>query len=284
MVIERLKEWFVRVLEDQVKTSDIVERAAYRHSLGAMCREDGKYDDAEEQLKLALEERKATLGEDHPDTLWTKAWLGQAYSFMWKQKESVAILVECLQKQKEVLGEDHEHTIFTACELGANYGVYLNRFDEGEEMLEDCLERAKRVLGEEHAQTLIIMNNLALTYATSGKADEAKELYLECIERCKEKLGEGHPETLMTMFNLGLFYKAQRAYKEAEAIYYECFQVESAICLGLCYTMSGTDLGTLHGVQRQREVPRHLSSCVCYAISVTHIGYVAARCWAQTTT
>mmetsp|Transcript_29360 Transcript_29360/g.69764 ORF Transcript_29360/g.69764 Transcript_29360/m.69764 type:complete len:204 (+) Transcript_29360:1303-1914(+) len=203
---------------------------------------------------------------------------------MWKQKESVAILVECLQKQKEVLGEDHEHTIFTACELGANYGVYLNRFDEGEEMLEDCLERAKRVLGEEHAQTLIIMNNLALTYATSGKADEAKELYLECIERCKEKLGEGHPETLMTMFNLGLFYKAQRAYKEAEAIYYECFQVESAICLGLCYTMSGTDLGTLHGVQRQREVPRHLSSCVCYAISVTHIGYVAARCWAQTTT
>eukprot|EP00961_Rhodomonas_salina_P158592 2134694-Rhodomonas_salina.1 len=225
MVAEKLKEWFVRVLKEQVEgSSDALERAAFMHALGVVYQQQAKHADAEAQLQGAWETRKERLGEEHRDTLWSRSWMGWTYMHWGKHKQAQEVLEECLAKQKEAVGQDHEHTLHTMGTWGGLLSA-LHRFQEGEQVLEECLVRARRVLGAGNDVTLHTMNSLAVTYHhLDGKEEEAEKLYLECLERRKEQRGESHPETLQTMSNLAVLYTKEREFAKAEAMHVECWR------------------------------------------------------------
>jgi CHAT domain-containing protein len=66
---------------------------------------------------------------------------------------------------------------------------------------------SKEVLGEKHPNTIRSLNNLAMSYQSSGKLPEALLLFEKSYRFHKEVFGEQHPNTFISMTNLTSIYQ-----------------------------------------------------------------------------
>ncbi|RYP39568.1 hypothetical protein DL766_000390 [Monosporascus sp. MC13-8B] len=112
----------------------------------------GKYDEAEQMYRQALELKKAVLGKEHPSTFTNMNNLAQA-----------------------VLGKEHPFTLTNMNNLA---GVLdrQGKYDEAEQMQRQALQLSQAVLGNEHPYILGSMNNLACVLRNQGKYDEAEQV------------------------------------------------------------------------------------------------------------
>jgi tetratricopeptide (TPR) repeat protein len=79
--------------------------------LGDTYRAIGRYDDAVKMLTEALDIRKATLGNDHSDTLYTRDRLAMCYYLVGRQVDALHTYEETLALGKAKLGPDHPETL-----------------------------------------------------------------------------------------------------------------------------------------------------------------------------
>ena len=100
-------------------------------------------DEGEAAMEAAVNIRKKTLGEIHPDTSLSKACLSSFYREKGKKKEAENILKECLNQ--------------------------LNKFYEAKGKISSSNGPVKAT----------ILNNLAYLYKTTERADKAIPLYLQ---------------------------------------------------------------------------------------------------------
>ena len=177
----------------------------------------GRWNVAEELLKLALDARRALLGNEHPDTLWVMAQLVYTYNEQGRLKEAEELLLQVLQVRRRVLGEGHPDTLTCMNNLATTYWRQ-ERWEEGEELGLQVLQVRRRVLGEDHPDTLTSMNNLATTYYHQKRWEEAAELLLQVLEAMRRVLGEDHPDTLTSMHNLAHTYHQQGRRKQAKEL------------------------------------------------------------------
>ncbi|KAF2258231.1 TPR-like protein, partial [Lojkania enalia] len=179
--------------------------------------EMGNYQAAWEMGISALEARKVTLGEEHPDTLNSLNSIGLVLVWQGKFKEAEAMHQRALQANKRVLGDDHPSTLTSIANLASTYRNQ-GRWKEAEELFVQVIEISKRVLGADHPDTLTSMANLASTYRNQGRWKEAEELEVQVMEMSKRVLGDDHPHTLISMANLASTYRNQGRWKEAEEL------------------------------------------------------------------
>ncbi|KAM0433545.1 hypothetical protein ACHAPT_004425 [Fusarium lateritium] len=86
--------------------NDIVNLAVTQVSLG-------RYMEAEELMKPAVERMTRTRGHDRPNTLWATSILALIYGRQKRFKEAIALAQWALALQEEVLGSEHRHTVYT---------------------------------------------------------------------------------------------------------------------------------------------------------------------------
>lgn len=90
-------------------------------SVAGFLYDEGQYDDC---LKLAImtySMRKAELGVDHADTLFSMGRLAQAYRYHGDYQEAQRLFAGLLSKRREVLGLEHSQTIWAMNHLGWVY-------------------------------------------------------------------------------------------------------------------------------------------------------------------
>ncbi|KAI4599602.1 hypothetical protein KJ359_001699 [Pestalotiopsis sp. 9143b] len=175
----------------------------------------GKYAEAEEMDREALELRKLVLGPEHPDTLASMNNLALVLRSQGKYEEAEEMHREELELTKLVLGPEHPSTLDSMNNLALvldNQGKY----EEAEMMHRQALGAYRSVLGSKHPDTLICLNNLALVLKNQGKYEEAEEIYQATMKLNIEVLGPSHPSTLRTSRNLEelLAAKAQDALEQ----------------------------------------------------------------------
>ena len=74
----------------------------------------GKLEEARPLYEEAVQARRETLGDRHPDTLTSISNMGSLQQEMGKLKEARLLYEEAVQGSKETLGDRHPHTlIFT---------------------------------------------------------------------------------------------------------------------------------------------------------------------------
>ncbi|CZS81099.1 unnamed protein product [Fusarium graminearum] len=180
-------------------------------------RTTGNFGAAEILGRKAVETRVEVLGEEHPDTLISIAYLASTFSDQGRWKEAEELEVGVMEMRKRVLGEEHPNTLISIANLAL---IFLDqgRWKEAEELNVGVIEIRKRVLGEEHPDTLMSMNNLASIFSDQGQLKEAEELEVGVMEIRKRVLGEEHPDTLTSMNNLAIIWKEQGRWKEAEEL------------------------------------------------------------------
>jgi tetratricopeptide (TPR) repeat protein len=126
----------------------------------------GRHADALKLHQETLALRRAKLGLDHPDTLWSMLGVATTCAQLGRHADAIKLYEETLAMQKTKLGLKHPNTLATMTNLAISY-LALGRHADALELYEETLKLKTAGLGTNHPDTLISMNNLAWLLATA---------------------------------------------------------------------------------------------------------------------
>ena len=205
-----------------------VVQATLMGTMGQVYYNLGLYGESGRLLERSLEQRRALLGEDHPDTLATVQALAQLYEDQGRLTDAEQLLDDAMKRSLRLLGPDDRVTINVRAQLG---GVYADqgRLDEAEAAFATAVEAARQHLGPDDGDTLSMVGNLASLLNDTGRMDEAEALLLDVLAVRRERLGRDHPETLRCINNLALVYQNQGKYQPAEELILEVIDAQTRV-------------------------------------------------------
>jgi len=221
-----------------------------RLEYGELCRDLGRYKEAEYHLLKVLNDWRDAWGQEHPETLWTKSYLGWLYLNQGRYKKAEEMLFTTLKTARQGLGEIHLLNAHTMHGLGALY-LSQEQFGEAEQFLTDASDILCHILGEENWPTLDAMSTLASLYVAQRRYTKAEDLYLKTLEVQRRVLGEKHLHTLRSMNGLALLYTQQAQYQMSESLLAKVLKVGRSV-LGASHPQILTsmhDLAMLYEVQ-----------------------------------
>lgn len=189
-------------LEDSAIITDVL-----RHNLAYALLQTGGFAEAENLIRQTLDSESTRLGQDHPQTLYTKKVLGQTLHRQGRLEEAAEWYAEVYEKRRVRYGDDHPLTLGSGAQLAAAYNS-LDRPAEAEPLLRRALEtRIARGEGDSH-DALVDRVMFIPTLDKLGRADEALALADEVIAM---ERGAPNRDTLMARSARGtLLLKAGR--------------------------------------------------------------------------
>ncbi|WP_165423003.1 FxSxx-COOH system tetratricopeptide repeat protein [Ktedonosporobacter rubrisoli] len=207
--------------QEQLSTE---EAASLLGQTGRYLYRRGHYWEAEPLYKRALEIRRRSLGEEHPDTAMSLNNLALLYWYQGRYEEAEPLYKRVLEICEQQLGEEHPDTATSLNNLAMLYQEQ-GRYEEAEPLYKRALEIWKQRLGEEYPETATSLNNLASLYREQGRYEEAEPLYKRALEIRRKRLGEGHPDTANSLNNLATLYWEQGRYEEAEPLLKQALEI-----------------------------------------------------------
>ena len=208
----------VLVLEYQpIKKSFLRRWTAVLSNAAWYAAEQGRYNEAEQMDRRALDGREKVLGNEHPDTLISVSNLALVLQHQGKYDEAEQVNRRALDGREKVLGKEHPDTLTSV----SNLVLVLRdqgKYDEAEQINRRALDGREKVLGKEHPDTLTSVSNLASVLQHQGKYDEAEQVNRRALDGREKVLGKEHPDTLTSVSNLASVLQHQGKYDEAEQI------------------------------------------------------------------
>ena len=177
----------------------------------------GKYNEAENSYRKALQIYIAQGKREHPDYTNPLNNLGELYRSMGRLQDAVYAFEEVISIRKKTLGTKH-----------ANYANALNnlalvefaigKYPEAEKHLEECLAIYKTTLGEKDKFYANCLNNLASVYKANGNLKKAESTYQSSISIYKATYGETSDKYGIYLGGLAGTYRQMKRYPEAIAL------------------------------------------------------------------
>ncbi|KAF3020305.1 hypothetical protein E8E14_013529 [Neopestalotiopsis sp. 37M] len=178
----------------------------------------GKYKEAEQMNRRALNGREKALDKDHPDTLISINNLASALQYQGRYEEAEQMNRRALDGREKVLGKDHPDTLLSVDNLALVLNN-LGKYEEAEKMNRRALDGQEKVHGKNHPDTLTSVSNLALVLGNLGKYEEAEKINRRALGGYEKALGKDHPSTLTSIHNLAGVLRGQGRYEEAEQMF-----------------------------------------------------------------
>jgi tetratricopeptide (TPR) repeat protein len=219
------------------------------HKAGEYFLQTGKYSEAENTYRQALELKRIALGDTHPSTLDNMNNLAVVYERQGKYAEAEALQKQTLKLKKAVLGDAHPSMLDSMNNLAVIY-EQRGKYAEAEVLQKQTIKLKKTALGDAHPLTLDSMNNLAIIYQYQGKYAEAEILQEQTLKLKRVALGGAHPSTLDSMNNLAEVYRQQGKYAEAEVLQKQTLELVRTV-------LGGTHPSTLDSMNNLATVYRH---------------------------
>jgi tetratricopeptide (TPR) repeat protein len=167
----------------------------------------GRYSEATEVAKEALQLAEQKFGSDHP-----KVWvylndLAKLYDSQGRYDEAEPFYKRALEVTAKALGPDRY--IYT--ETARN-----DLYEEAELLYKRALEIREKALGPDHLYVAISLNNLARLYQIRGNYAEAEPLFKRSLEITEKTLGPEHPDVVTILENLTKCRREMGMLDEAE--------------------------------------------------------------------
>jgi serine/threonine protein kinase/tetratricopeptide (TPR) repeat protein len=177
---------------------------------------EGKYDDALEDAKRALEIERRVFGPDDFRVAQTYYELGAIHYFRAEHAEALEAYRKCLEIQSRTVGPDHPVL------LGAKVGIADVYGDSGDHAralaeYESVLATMRRVRPED-PDIPMIQNNLGGELQQLDRPEEAFQQYQLAFEDWRKRIGPGK-ETITALSNMGEAKLAMGAPEEALRYY-----------------------------------------------------------------
>jgi len=222
---QKAQHWFEGLLHlRKVEAKETVELAQAQDRLASVAQDQGRYEEAEELFRQALEIDEKTIGRDHPDYSTRLNNLAVAVRAQGRYEEAEELYRQALKIDEETIGRDHP-----------DYSTRLNnlavavraqgRYEEAEKLYRQALIIDEKTIGNDHPGYARHINNLALVVKLLGRHKEAEELYRQALEIDKETIGRDHPRYAIHLSNLALLVHAQGRDEEAERLFLQVQQI-----------------------------------------------------------
>ncbi len=175
----------------------------------------GRADDAEPQLRSAIDHSLETFGETHPNTLMLRQSLAYALGDLQRTDEGLEQQRLAAAGYVAMLGPEHPSTLTMQSDLviGLRRG---GRREEALELAQEVLATRRRVLGEEHEHTAESYDVLASVLIAMDRPLDAREPQSRAIALFEELLGTPHPRVADAYYNQARLLEEIEDYDAAE--------------------------------------------------------------------
>jgi eukaryotic-like serine/threonine-protein kinase len=190
------------------------EVAKLRNNIGWVMTRQRRGEEAEVQLRQALEIQREDPTGAYPEIINTLNNLGVLYHDQERLQEADERFAEAYGIVEKRNPGENEEMASALYNLGTAR-LKLGRWDEGEKMLRQALEVRRKVLGRWDSRVAETLNRLAKVFDVSNPA-EAEKLYRDALEIQEKALGPRSQEAASLRHNLGLAMLRQQRIKEAE--------------------------------------------------------------------
>lgn len=178
----------------------------------------GKFSEAEELARKALEIRQRTLAADDPQIYMTHHQLGHLLFRLGKREEAEENIRAAVEGLSATLGSQHPQSITARGSLATVLFTKGNA-EEAIAVARKLLETKQEFLGIEHPSTVRSLSQLASMLSTTGEHAEAAEYAERAYAIQAERLGENHPNTLSSANTVGMAAAANTDHAKAERFY-----------------------------------------------------------------
>jgi CHAT domain-containing protein/Tfp pilus assembly protein PilF len=199
------------------------------YNLGSLYRTLGKYSDAEELFKRALEVKEKAIGTDNPDVADTLNSLAAVYQNQGRYADAEGLYKRALTIREKTLGKGHPEVAKSLNNLAIVH-AQRGEYADAEELFKRALAIKEKAVGANHRSVAASLTNLAVLYLDEGKYAEAEALQKRALSIEEKAAGKDHPDVALTLNNLAVVYEelarhidAEQLYKRALAIYEKAF-------------------------------------------------------------
>jgi CHAT domain-containing protein len=228
-------------------------------TMGQIYRAAGALDDAQKNLKQALDLRGDKLGTAHLCVAEAQNNLGELTQLLGNYSPALDLYRKALTTRKKALAADHRDVAQSNDNMGSIYRT-LALYDRAEGYYNQALE-SRRKLGADHPEVADSLHNLGVLNKTRGDFLKAEDLYKQSREIRSKKLGQGI-EVAQSENALAELYFAIGDFAQAEARLQESLKIrktklpsdhpeiaESSASLARLYQAKGD----LAGAQKAQE-------------------------------
>ncbi len=203
-------------------------QASIQSTIGSSYLALGLYDDAEDQLRAALQTRRSVLGESDPEVASS---LDDLAALSWEKGDYAA--AEQLFRQALAINSraDSGRNAAAATNLSNLALVFKSqaRYAEAESLCRRALTIRTELHGARHPDVASSSSNLSALLQAQGKYAEAEALMRETLEMQRGLLGALHPDLASNLNNLAAVLQAEGKNAEAEPLLREALAMEEAL-------------------------------------------------------
>ena len=177
----------------------------------------GSFAAGEQLLQLAVQKKRATVGNTHPDTLTSLSTLALLLHDQGDLAGAELLQREALAGLRTTLGDTHRDTLASLSNLG-NLLRAQGDLAGAESLQREALAGLRTTLGGTHPGTLTSLGKLGSLQRAQGDLAGAEPLLREALAGRRATLGDTHPGTLTSLSNLGSLLRAQGDLAGAESL------------------------------------------------------------------
>jgi serine/threonine-protein kinase len=167
----------------------------------------GIYQAAEPLARGALELRRSTLPEGHPDLASSLNVYGWVLHELGRTKEAEPLLREAVAIRRAGGAEQLQNLSRSLNDLGVILTA-LARYPEAAEVLDEALEIRRVEHGDEHRSVGVTASNLAAVHYYEGRLDDAVRVQTLALEALRKAVGDEHQRSTIALSNLATFKTA----------------------------------------------------------------------------
>ena len=213
------------VHQAQALDGDPAIQAELYQTLGEVYHRLHEHDRADELLQLALDQRRALLGNDHPEVAQTMMELGLVRGSRGELEEAERLARAALEMSRTGLPPGHPGI----AEASSSLGEVLLRRGDHDAAMEQLLEakRLQEAIGD-NPGLMITLGHLADTYHAQGEYGASDEINRTLLGLVEERLGRSHPSYATVLMNLAASRRWLSYLDEAEELYREALVINEA--------------------------------------------------------
>ncbi|MBK7825069.1 serine/threonine-protein kinase [Nannocystis sp.] len=188
-------------------------------ALGTTYNSKGEFEAADRYFRRALDTRRHTLGNDHPDVASSLHDLGNNDYRLARYDDAESHLGEALAIRTRVLGGQHSRVADTENSLGA-VDYARGEFARARDHYQRALTIREQSLGPDHPNTAASWVNLGNAELMTEDLEGARANYEHALAIHEKTLGPDHPTVAYSLTNIGLVLRNQSKLTES-LVYYQ---------------------------------------------------------------
>ena len=196
-----------RAVVEHLGARGAAEGGSLYDSLGMLHEQRGQLDDAEANLRRAIELKTLAYGQHHPGTSSSRLNLAKVLGQRGEFEEAEALIREVHQTHTERFGPKHPNVIRVLVELGRIL-EQRGRDADALDAYEQVLAHWEASRGTQHPRLILVLTAIGRVENRNGRHDRALVAYRRARSIAETEWGAEHLQTAWAVLNEGEVYLA----------------------------------------------------------------------------